>query len=159
MSFPPPPSKVHFIHNHPSDQTEPNPLGRIEHSHMLDNLSGILCCKSTSTLRNWTCYSLLVLERWTILYLNSSVPSSSSSAYHSKRSCRLYFIYLFFLKNCIYCFATPGVSLFFPEMVKKLFREKMASTQAMKHEKSTLLALLQLLQATAWEDSSTLVYW
>lgn len=104
MSFPPPPSKVHFIHNHPSDQTEPNPLGRIEHSRMLDNLSGILCCKSTSTLRNWTCYSLLVLERWTILYLNSSVPSSSSSAYHSKRSCRLYFILFYFLKNCIYCF-------------------------------------------------------
>lgn len=34
---------------------------------MLDNLNDILCYKSTPTLRNRTCWSLLVLEQWTIL--------------------------------------------------------------------------------------------
>ena len=53
MSFlPPPPSEVRFIHNHPSDQTEPNPLGRIERSYMLYKLNGVFCCKSTPVLRN-----------------------------------------------------------------------------------------------------------
>lgn len=142
MSFPPPPSEVHFIHNHPSDQTEPNPLGRIKHSWMLDNLSGILCCKSTSTLRTWTCYSLLVLERWIILYLNSSVPSSSSSVYHGKKVLSSVFFFPFREPHLLFCY-----SWCFPILSwngQEIIQEKMASTQAMKYEERTLLPLLQL---------------
>ena len=64
-----------------------------------------------------------------------------------------FFFFPLLLEHCIYCSATPGVSLFFPQTAKRLFRGKMSSIQAMKYEKSSLLTLPQLLQAIAWEDS------
>lgn len=71
-------------------------LRRIEHSCMLYNLNGILCCKSTLDLKkpnlselNWP-----VLEQWTILYTDSSVSPSSFSACHCKRV--LVFFFSFF---------------------------------------------------------------
>lgn len=106
MSFPPPPSEVHFIHNHPSDQTEPNPLGEIEHPCTLGNLNGVLCCKSTPTLGNWTCYSLLVSEQWTILYLNYSVSPICFSARHCKRVLSsVFFFFLFRKLHVLLCYS------------------------------------------------------
>lgn len=123
-SLPPPPSEVHFIHTHPTDQTEPNPLGRIEHSYVLHSLNGILCCKSTLTEK------LNLLELTSLGTMDSSIPRFFSITIFLlciSLQEGLVFFFPLLLEHCIYCSATPGVSLFFPQMVKRLFREKMSS--------------------------------
>lgn len=115
MSFPPPPSKVHSVHNQPCDQTEPNPLGRtFLHARQP---------KWYALLQINPCFEKPSLLELTSLHIvNNFIPIS---AYHYKGFCHLFIFYFLTFRELPSLLCYSVFQLFAP-LAKRLFREQIS---------------------------------